>query len=414
MNILYITQRVPYPPNRGDKIASYNAIRYLSRRHSVYVAALAESDEELRNAQELRSLGLEVEVALHTPNWAKLGGLRALATGIPLSLGYYSSRELRRKVSSLARRVPFDVVIAFSSSMGQYAECIPGVPLVADFVDLDSRKWALYSTFTRWPRSAIYSLEERRLLEYETFLARRSACTIVRTEAERADCVRLIPGARFEVVSNGVDLEHFSPSPGGAYVPSVVFTGIMDYFPNVQGAHYFCEKVFPLVRRAVPAATFNIVGSRPHPSIRRLRRVEGVAVTGKVPDTRPYLSNAAVAVAPLLVARGIQNKILEAMAMGKPVVATRAACRGVDAVEGEGILAADGPEEFAHQIVRILKDPALGAEIGSCGRRFVERRYVWDEQLAQFEALLLDVSGFPAPSPYSSLGREKAAAVRPG
>jgi sugar transferase (PEP-CTERM/EpsH1 system associated) len=410
MRILYITQRVPYPPNRGDKIASWNAIRYLSGRHSVHVAALAESEEELSHAEELRRQGFEVDVALHRPYQARMGGLKALAAGIPLSVGYYRSRQLLDKLSALAARASFDVVVAFSSSMGQYAGCFPGTPLVADFVDLDSRKWELYAELRAWPRSAIYSLEERRLLEYERILAGRAACAIVRTEAERADCLRLIPGARFEVVSNGVDLEHFRPGPGGGRLPNVVFTGIMDYFPNVQGARYFCEEIFPLVRSAVPGATFTIVGARPHRSILCLRRMEGVAVTGRVPDTRPYLANAAVAVAPLLVARGVQNKVLEAMAMGKPVVATSAACRGVDgAAEGDGLLAADGPEEFARNVVRILETPSLGEEIGARGRRFVERRYVWDEQLAQLENLLLEVAGSPEPRVFHGAARKKAA-----
>jgi sugar transferase (PEP-CTERM/EpsH1 system associated) len=412
MNILYITQRVPYPPNRGDKIASYNAIRHLARRHTVTVAALAESEEELGHAEELRRQGFTVEVALHSHYQAKLGAVRAIPRGIPLSVGYYRSRELASKITALAGKVKFDVLVAFSSSMGQYADCVPQTPLVADFVDMDSRKWELCAAHAQWPRSSIYAMEERRLLQYERSLAQRAACSIVRTEAERADCLRLIPGSRFEVVSNGVDLDHFHPFPGAKVFPNAVFTGIMDYFPNVQGAQYFCERVLPLVRREVPDATFTIVGARPQPSVLRLRRLEGVAVTGQVPDVRPYLANAAVAVAPLVVARGIQNKILEAMAMGKPVVATRAALRGVDAPEGEGILGAATPEEFAAQVTKLLRDPRLGEEIGSRGRRLVERRYVWDEQLAHLETLLHEVAALPSRTPRAA-EREAVGTLRP-
>ncbi|MBI4605068.1 MAG: TIGR03087 family PEP-CTERM/XrtA system glycosyltransferase [Planctomycetes bacterium] len=394
MNVLYLTQRVPFPPNRGDKIASYHAIRHLSRKHSVFVAALAESEEELEHSSELSRLFV-VDAALRTPAAARVSVLMALVTGEPLSVAYYRSRALAKKVARRVEQIPFDAVIAFSSSMGQYADLVPGVPLIADFVDMDSRKWELYAKASRWPRSAVYALEERRLLEYERKLAGRAACTLVRTEAEREDCRRLIPGRRFEVLSNGVDLELFKadgPKPGSH---DIVFTGVMDYFPNVQGALYFADKVLPLVRSQVPDATFTIVGARPVRAVLALGRRPGIIVTGQVPDVRPYLRRAAVAVAPLLLARGIQNKVLEAMAMETPVVTTRAAFRGVDAQVGEGVLPADGLLEFAQKVVAFLRDPAFAAEVGKRGRRLVERRYVWEEQLERLEAILAEVAAPP-------------------
>lgn len=407
MNILYIAQRVPFPPNRGDKIASFNAIRYLARKHSVFVAAVAESYEELEHARELERLGLEVEVALRRPFSARMGVLKALFTGVPLSVAYYHSEELERKISRWASSIAFDVVITFSSSMGQYVDLVPAVPVVADFVDMDSRKWELYASYSRWPLSSVYATEERRLLAYERALARRAAITLVRTEAEREDCLRLIPGARFEVLSNGVDLDFFKTDGSKQRTHGIVFTGVMDYFPNAQAVVYFCDEIFPAVRKEVPDATFTIVGARPTREVLALGRRPGVIVTGQVPDVRPHLRNAAVAVAPLLLARGIQNKVLEAMAMETPVVVTRAAFRGVDAPTGEGVIPAENAADFAIKIIEILKDPHLGAEIGEKGRRLVEGRYVWDEQLARLESILLEAVSAReerAPSPCLTKG----------
>jgi sugar transferase (PEP-CTERM/EpsH1 system associated) len=386
VNILYIAQRVPHPPNRGDKLAAYHAVRHLARKHVVTVAALADSREELAHAATLEALGIRVEVALRRPAAARRSAFRALVTGEPLSLAYYYSPELARRIRRRACERPFDVVVAFSSSMGQYAA--PGVPLIADFVDMDSRKWDAYSAACRWPLSWVYGTEARRLLAYERWLAGRAYCTLVRTEAERRDCIRLIPEARFEVLANGVDLEYFRPEERRRPDPRIVFTGVMDYWPNVQAVTHFCEAILPRVRKEVPQASFTIVGSRPTRAVRALGRHPGVTVTGAVPDVRPYLRAAAVAVAPLLLARGVQNKVLEAMAMATPVVVTPAAFRGVDAPEREGLLVADTPEAFACQVATILRDPALAFELGRRGRCFVERNCVWAEKLSRLETIL--------------------------
>ncbi len=395
MNILYIAQRVPYPPNRGDKIASFNAVRFLAQRHKVHIAALADSHDEAAFAPELEKLGMIVDVAVRKPMRARLGAVKAVFTGAPLSVAYYHSDDLARMIAARAARVKFDVVVIFSSSMGQYVNLLPNVPLVADFVDLDSRKWELYASYNSWPRARIYSLEERRLLNYEREIARKAKVTVVRTEAERDDCKRLIPGARFEVVSNGVDLDFFRPQGPKPPSANIVFTGVMDYFPNMQGVEWFCSEILPEVQLNIPGASFTIVGARPSSRVIALGQQPGVIVTGQVPDVRPYIQNAAAAVAPLLLARGIQNKVLEAMAMGTPVVVTRAAFRGVDALEGEGVLPADDAKEFAAKVVQLLNDPAMASRIGKKGRKLVENRYVWNDQLARLEALIEEAVPHP-------------------
>jgi sugar transferase (PEP-CTERM/EpsH1 system associated) len=405
MNILYAVQRIPYPPNRGDKIAAYHAIRYLARRHTVTVATLADSDQELEHARVLESQGFQMEVVLRRPLAARARIARALISGEPLSIAHYRSPELVHRVIKRVRQTRYDAAVAFSSSMGQYVPQHLGLPLVADFVDMDSRKWDLYGAASRWPRSWIYATEAGRLLEYERALARRAYCTLVRTDLERDDCVRLIPGARFEVLRNGVDLEYFTADGIGGSSRQIVFTGMMDYFPNIQAVTYFCEQIFPLIRNAVPDATFVIVGARPTRGVRALSHLPGVTVTGQVPDVRPHLRCSAVAVAPLLMARGVQNKVLEAMAIGLPVVATPAAFQGAGAQEGDGILVGKAPADFAERVVGLIRDPQSAGLLGRRGRTFVEQHCVWGTHLSCLEALLIEAAESHASAPAAHRAR---------
>lgn len=391
MEILYATQRVPFPPNRGDKLAAYHAVRHLARSHRVTVAAPADSSQELENAEALRGLGVDVLTAALPPWRSRLAVVRALLAGRPLSPAFFASEELQAGIARRAALRAFDVAVSFSSSTGPYVAGL-ATPFVADFVDLDSRKWALYAAARPWPLSRLYALEEGRLLRYERELAGQAYRTLVRTEAERQDCVRLIPGGRFEVLRNGVDLDYFVPAAAPATALGVVFTGVMDYFPNVEAVRFFCGEVWPLVIREEPRATFTIVGSRPTHAVRALARHPGVVVTGFVPEVLPFLHGARLAVAPLRLARGVQNKVLEAMAAGLPVVATRAAFRGVGCSEGEGVLVAEAPEELAALVLRLLRDPALALEQGAAGRRYVERHHRWEDALAVLEQILRDAA----------------------
>jgi len=390
MRVLYVCQRVPYPPNRGDKIASYNAISFLAQRHEVTVGCLADSDEELQHAEQLRQQGRSVEVVKLSPARQKWNALTALITGEPLSVAFFRCKELARRLTKCHEETPFDVVISFCSSMGQYAEAVPDAPLIADFVDLDSFKWNLYCRFHGWPRRSVFRVEGKRLLAYEQMLAKKAYCTLLRTESEREDCLRLMPDARVEVLSNGVDLDYFQVSDEDRDARTgqdIVFTGVMDYFPNVQGVTFFANEVLPLVRRRHPDATFTIVGAHPSKQVVGLGALPGVTVTGRQEDIRPFLARASVAVAPLFLARGIQNKVLEAMSMRLPVVVTPAAFRGVDVDEGDGVYVAETPDSFALEVSKLLDDPLQARELGARGRRRVEERYVWDEQLALLESL---------------------------
>ncbi len=394
-----MAQRVPFPPDRGDKLAAYHAVRFLARRHSVTVAAPAVSSRELDHAEALRAQGVEVEVVRRGRLASGLAALAALATGEPLSLAYYHCRELSARIAARARQAPFDVAVSFSSSTGPYVTQLESTPLVADFVDLDSRKWESYARSRRWPWSWLYALEARRLLRYERRLAERALRTFVRTEAEKEDCVRLIPGGRFEVLANGVDLEYFRPPAAPPSGQGIVFTGVMDYHPNVDAVRHFCDAILPRVRERAPDAVFTIVGARPNREVRALARRPGVVVTGTVPDVRPLLHAARVAVAPLRLARGIQNKVLEAMAAGLPAVTTSAVRRGIGAADGEGLLVADRPDDFADRVVSLLRDPAFAAGVAARGRRYVERACVWEDNLEPLRAIIEQVGPSTAPAP---------------
>ena len=397
MRLLYVCQRVPHPPDRGDKIASSNAIRHLRQRHSVCVAAPADSAEEIEQAEALRRLGVEVVVARRALAQCRRSAIRALPSNEPLSVAYFRSRELADRIREAAEREPFDVVIAFSSSMASYASGVPGVPLVADFVDLDSQKWALYGERRAWPLSWLYREESRRLLAFERNIARVASRVLVCTREELADCQRLLPEGRFEVLANGVDLDYFRPPAPKVASEEIVFTGVMDYFPNVEGVSFFCREVLPRIRRERPSSTFTIVGARPTRAVRKLAALPGVSVTGRVADVRPFLQRAQVAVVPLRLARGVQNKVLEALAMETPVVMTSAVHRGIDADDGEGFVVADDPATLAARTVALLTKPDDALALGRAGRTMVELRYVWEDKLAVLDRVLAEVAASASP-----------------
>jgi sugar transferase (PEP-CTERM/EpsH1 system associated) len=247
----------------------------------------------------------------------------------------------------------------------------------------------------RW----VYGLEARRLLAYERRSAAGFSHSLVCTPREVRDFRQLIPGTPVSCVSNGVDLDYYRPLPTAPEERSLVFTGVMDYFPNVEGVVWFCREVLPLVRRHVPGVTFTVCGARPNAAVRALGALEGVTVTGRVPDVRPYLARSAVCVVPLRIARGIQNKLLEAMAMGLPTVATTAAFEGVEAESPAHLLVADRPAEFADAVVRLLEDAALRRQTGERARACVEANYRWETQLSRLDRVVADVSAGPAVRP---------------
>lgn len=393
MRILFLSQRVPYPPNRGDRITTYHEIRILARSHHVHVAALADSEEEAAGVEALREICETVDVAI-LPHWrSKVQAAGLALSPLPLTLPYYFSPELAAKVAFRLATVKFDLIHAYSSSTAQYVDWASHLPRVMQFADLDSIKWREMYEMNRWPKSWVYGAEAVRLLWYERSIARRYQRCLVVTEEERQEMMKLIPSAHSAVAANGVDVDFFAPPDEPDPDPdNLVFVGVMDYYPNEEGAEFFCHEVLPKVRERRPNCTFTIVGARPSERVLALGELPGVTVTGPVDDIRPYMASAALAVVPLRLARGVQNKVLEAMSMGMAVVTTTAAFRGIEGVgDGEHALVSDEPQPFADHVVELLEHPERRAEMGAASRQIMLDNYSWEAQVGKLESLYEEV-----------------------
>ena len=387
MKILYLAHRIPYPPDKGDKIRSYYEVRYLGERHSVALVAFVDDPADLRHVETLRRWCASVDVVYRSPRVARILGLRGLLDGRALSVAAFDSRRFRRIARERAEGA--DAIVALSSVMAQYAPPGTRAATVADFVDIDSEKWRLYASRRPWPLSWLYALEADRLGRFEAAMARAWDETLLVSEREAGSLRRLAKDARVTILPIGLDVDAFVPSPG-VDAPNLVFTGAMDYFPNVDGIAYFCAEILPRVRAAVPEARLSIVGRNPAREVSRLAELPGVTVTGAVPDVRPYFQAAALAVAPLRISRGVQLKILEAMASGLPVVGSSAAMEGLHAPAEAGLVAADDPTRFADAVIAYLRDPGLRRAAGARSRAYVERHCRWEQQGLQLARIIED------------------------
>lgn len=396
MRILYLCHRLPYPPDKGEKIRAYHFIRHLARRHEVHVACLIDDASDLPHRNALASACASVDAASRGRVARRTSEALALLTGRPLSVASFASRTLARAIDRRLSGGGIDVVVAQSAAMAEYVRGKVGVPRVMDFVDLDSEKWRTYAGIRPLPWSRLFELEAKRLARYEDDVAREFEHSVFVSRVEAALLERRVPDARISVIANGVDLEHFAPGAtrtAEEKSDAVVFTGVMDYFPNVDAMVYYCETVHPRVRREQPTAEVWIVGRNPSREVARLARIPGVTVTGEVPDTRPWLNRAKLAIAPFRVARGVQNKVLEALAMALPVVGTSLAFQGIQALPGEGVEIADDAESFASAVVRLLRDDRAREAAGSLARAFAERSLPWQTGAAALEHLLEGLTG---------------------
>lgn len=399
MNLLFLVHRIPYPPNKGDKIRSWNELRYLAARHTVHLGCLVDQPEDWEHVDSLRPLVASLEVAPLDPRLAKLRSLGAIISGGALSVRYFASKKLRAYVDNVLRTQDIDAVLLFSSPMADYVWGA-GVPMVMDFCDVDSDKWRQYAERARFPMRAIYELEARRLRAYEEAILERCASAALVTQQERAlwDELPAELRSKVHVIPNGVDLGFFAPDaladPPRREPHAMAFTGAMDYHANVDAVRYFADEILPRVRATFADAMFYIVGSRPTAEVQALASRPGIVVTGFVDDIRSYYARSSLSVVPLRIARGIQNKVLEAMAMGRPVLASRPAFEGLGAEQGREICVAGDADDFAAQTIALLNDSERAEALGQAGRGFVEREYVWDGNMRKLEELLLQ-SGIP-------------------
>ena len=394
--VLFLAHRIPYPPDKGDKIRSWRLLNFLLERHDVHLACFVDDAADMRHEARLASLCESVVLVPLRPLAARVKSLRGLATSEPLSLAYFRDARMRQAVERLRRR-PLAAEIVFSSTMAQYVETpAPGRVRIVDFCDADSEKFAAYAETAGVPINWIYAREGRLLARAENEIANWADASFAITPEEaarfneRADVRR-----RVDWWSNGVDAGYFDPEADFSPIPrpaDVVFTGAMDYRANIDAVLFFTANVWPAVRNAQPDASFAIVGARPASAVKALDGKDGVRVAGRVDDVRPWIGGAKLAVAPMRVARGVQNKVLEAMAMAKPVVATTEAAAGLLLAPGEDILVADKPKDFSDAVIQCLSDAQLSARIGAAARARVIADYQWVRQLARFGDALAAVS----------------------
>jgi len=389
--ILFLAHRVPFPPDKGDKIRAFHMLKHLAARHEVWLGAGVDDPADLPRLGEARTLCRDVCLPLLTPLRRAANMAGAAVSGAPLSVARFRHPRLARWIDRVLREVRPDVVFVFSSAMAQYVigRLAPETRLVVDFVDADAEKWRAYADLSGAPLRWIYAAEHRRLVRFERTAIAAAAAGVLISETERDLFAGQAPGSagKLHVIRNGVDTDYFRPAEGPAEDRSIVFCGRMDYAPNIDGAAWFAERILPRIRARTPGAVFRIVGAAPTARVLALRALPGVEVTGAVPDVRPYLAKARVVVAPLRIARGIQNKVLEAMAVGKPVVATPQALDGIGARPGADVLCAADETRFAAAVSDVIEGRAPAA-LGARGRDHVLQRMRWSAQLALLDGII--------------------------
>lgn len=382
--ILFLSHRVPYPPNKGDKIRSFHEIRYLSRSHEIHLLAFCDRSSELAYADELRRYCRSVTLFPIRRVRQRINAVRSMFRGEPWTLGYYADPRMLREVRAKLSSAQFDLVFAFSSSMAPYALSTDRLPRVLDFVDSDASKWRQYALFKPWPSKWLYSYESDRLADFEKRMVQKfDRCIFVSAREAR----HLEDWAeKILFVQNGIDIDFYTSPPPKPSAPQVIFVGAMDYFPNIDAVCYFAREILPRIREKRDIR-FLIVGSNPSPSVKRLARIPGITVTGAVDDVRPYLRQSGVAVVPNRIAQGIQNKILEALAAGLPVVATPAAAQGLRYTDGLTIAIADDAADFACKVLRFMEQPVDTDRRFAC-HEYLKRYYSWATNLASFDGIL--------------------------
>jgi polysaccharide biosynthesis protein PslH len=389
VNILYLCHRFPFPPKRGGKIRPFNMIRHLhAQGHRVTVCSLARSAAEAEEGRGIAShcTAFEMGHVNEPTQFARM--IARLPLPKPSSMGYFYSSELAAKVKRLLAEQSFDLIFVHCSSVAQYVAHVTDTPKILDFGDMDSQKWLEYANYKPFPLSLGYRLEGMKMLRAEKQLARRFDLCTATTRAEWQTLEDYKTGAATDWFPNGVDADYFSPTDGAYDADTISFIGRMDYYPNQECMQRFCDAVWPLLKARRPSMKLLIVGADPSLAMRALGERPGVTVTGSVPDVRPYIRGSALMVAPLAIARGTQNKILEAMAMGVPVVTSSAAAGGVDAEAGQHLLVADGADEIARAVLWIIEQPAERVRLAAAGRDRMLSHHAWPRSMQRLDRMI--------------------------
>ncbi|WP_116364736.1 TIGR03087 family PEP-CTERM/XrtA system glycosyltransferase [Parahaliea mediterranea] len=395
--LLLLCHRIPYPPNKGDKIRSFHLLRYLSERFDVHLGAFVDDADDWQHADALSRLCRSCRLLPRPKVPAPLRLARCVAQSEPLTLPLYHQPAMQDWVADTVRAEGIDIAVVFSGAMGQYLldGRFDDLRRVVDFVDVDSDKWRQYAQGKPWPLSWLYRREAATLAAFEQRLHRRCQASLFVSAAEAALFRRQVVEhpERVDHVNNGVDHEFFSPdhafaSPFAAGETALVFTGAMDYWPNIDAVSWFAREVLPPLRQRFADLRFYIVGSKPASAVQKLAALPGVVVTGRVADVRPYLQHSLAAVAPLRVARGVQNKVLEAMAMARPVLVSSAGLEGITAQDAREVLLAESADDYSRHLTAVIEGRHAG--LGAAARARVRNDYSWDTaflRLAQWMGL---------------------------
>lgn len=392
--LLFLTPRLPYPPNKGDKISTFNMLKFFSSRHDVYLGAFVDDPADLPYRDMVAARCAKSLFVPISPKIRTLLSLRGLLTGSPLSVTFYGDRKMQNWVDTILREERPDAVLIYSSVMGRFliGRDLSKLRFAFNLEDIDSQKWRQYGVERPFPLSWIYSRESRHLLTFERQLAKMANVTIL-ISADEADLFKTLAPESASSVTNrvqGVDSAFFDPSipfasPYAEGAKVLAFVGAMNYRPNIDGAVWYANEMFPRVRAKEPNAEFWIVGMSPTDEVKALTKIEGVHVTGSVEDVRPYVRHAVAACLPLRLARGIQNKALEAMAMEKPLITTPEALTGIFSYEGFRPMIASTPDEFVAASLEVLSAPPRSDH---AARKCILENYNWDANLHRLNEIM--------------------------
>ena len=389
MKILFVCHRFPFPPNEGGKIRAFNMITHLHQQHEVTVASLTETLLEQQEIDGIKPYCTNyISQRIFKPiAWFK--AVLCLLSTIPSSMGYFHSPKLKNRIQFLLENNKYDLIIVHCSSVAHFVLPAVNTPKVLDFCDMDSQKWLIYARHKPFPLSFAYWLEGIKLQRAEKKLAEKFDASSVATAAELETLNSLSEEAAGFSFPNGVDTEYFVPTESPYEPYTICFMGKMNYYPNEKCMLEFCKHVLPLLKEKYPTLKLSIIGSNPTAKIQALDDIDGVEVTGRVDDVRPHVQQSAVCVVPLTIARGTQNKVLEAMAMGVPVVCSKTAALGIDAVPGEHVLVASRPAEYVACISRLLDQSIERMRFAQAGRARMLSHHSWEYAMRTMDADLV-------------------------
>ncbi len=400
MHIFFLAQRVPYPPNKGEKIRTFHQLKYLcSLGHNVSFACPLEQSDDLSYLKQLKKR-LPI-TTIFTPLHNKIFRyIKGILYRQPLSVSHFYSKNLQHQINLLFAKQDIDVIICSSSSLMEYIFqaqkkqpniLAKPINIIVDFMDLDSDKWQQYAKNTTVFKKTIYQREANLLKKYEHKIQENVNYCLFTSQAEVNLFNQQIKNPHnVMAIGNGLDTDYFKPLHNlfNEQALTFIFTGVMDYFPNEDAVQWFVTKIWPRIKEQYKGARFIIAGMNPTAKVVALASTPGVIVTGFVEDIRDYYSQADIFVAPLRIARGVQNKVLQSFACNLPVVSTPNATQGIDCLPEIHLLEADTEDEFIQQINRLVNDASLRHKLATNALQLVEKSYSWQGQLQQLNNII--------------------------